>query len=420
MQLGRISQGISRARRPQLHKRLGWQSAWQVLTHFVSRQISAGKACEYLGVGRSRLYELRQKFLDKPQDQEPSKDWFYQRTVSESKIPGVVRGYLEEELKYLKEESPYFKGHFNFAVLSQQCHQRFGKRMHRNTVRRYAIREGFFNPKTDHTGKPHLRFEMGAVGMLFQHDSSIHVWLPLTQRLDTLILTIDDHSRKVVGGLLVPKDTAWHHLCVLRQTFETYGCPLAYYTDNHIIFRNQTETHTQFSRALAAFHITLKFSEKAQPQARGKVEKRFDYFQRRIPYLCERYKITSLTQANKVLQQEITYFNQYHIHDETGEIPDKRWQKAVLEGRTYLKPIPERTPLDLIFALHYPRALKKDGTLAFGGKLWQIPNAPRYGLVTVVLKPPTTRRPLTEISVVYKGSTLAHFVLSKTQPPSST
>ena len=138
----------------------------------------------------------------------------------------------------------------------------------------------------------------------------------------------------------MPKDTAWHHLCVLRQTFETYGCPLAYYTDNHIIFRNQTETRTQFSRALAAFHITLKFSE--------------------------------------------------------------------------------RTPLDLIFALHYPRALKKDGTLAFGGKIWQIPNAPRYGLVTVVLKPPTTRRPHTEISVIYKGSTLAHFVLSKTQPPSST
>jgi len=419
MKLGRVQKARERLGRLQLHKRLSWQSAWQVLTHFVSKHISAAKACEYLGIARSRLYQLRKRFLEKPEDQEVTKSWFYQRTEPESKLPGVIRDYLEEELKYLKEESPYFKGHFNFAVLAQQCHQRFGKRMHRNTIRRYAIREGFFNPKTDSTGKPHLRFEMGAVGMLFQHDSSPHVWLPHTQRHDVMIATIDDHSRKMVGGLLVPRDSAWHHLYVLRATLEAYGCPLAYYTDNHSIFNSQTETHTQFERALVSLGITLKFTRKAQPQAKGKIEKKFDYFQRRIPYLCERSHITSLTEANKILASEIAYYNQHHIHAETGEIPDRRWQKAIQEGRSYLKPIPEKIPMDLIFALHYSRSVKKDGTVYFAGKLWQVPNAPRYGTVTVVLKPPTPRRPHTEISVIYKGSTLAHFVLPKTPPPKS-
>ena len=98
MKLGRISKAASRVRQPQLHKRLSWQSAWQVLTHFVGRQISAAKACEYLGIARSRLYQLRKRFLEKPADQEVTKDWFYQRTIPESRIPSVVRGYLEEEI----------------------------------------------------------------------------------------------------------------------------------------------------------------------------------------------------------------------------------------------------------------------------------------------------------------------------------
>lgn len=234
-----------------------------------------------------------------------------------------------------------------------------------------------------------------------------------------MIATIDDHSRKMVGGLLVPRDTAWHHLCVLRTTLEAYGCPLAYYTDNHSIFNSRTETHTQYSRALNSLGITLKLTGKVQPQAKGKIEKKFDYFQRRIPYLCERSHITSLTLANKILASEIAYYNQHHIHAETGEIPDKRWQKAIEEGRTYLKPIPEKAPLDLIFALHYSRSVKKDGTVYFAGKLWPVPNAPRYGTVTIVFKPPTLRRPHTEISVIYKDSTLANFVLAKTKVPPS-
>ena len=59
-----------------------------------------------------------------------------------------------------------------------------------------------------------------------------------------------------------------HHLCVVRQSLETYGCPLAYYVDNHSIFRSQTEGHTQFSRALAAVGVSVKFTKKAYPEAK--------------------------------------------------------------------------------------------------------------------------------------------------------
>jgi hypothetical protein len=259
---------------------------------------------------------------------------------------------------------------------------------------------------------------MGAIGLLYQHDSSHHAWLPLTKRHDVMILTIDDHSRKVVYAKLVPHDTAWNHLCSVRGAVESYGCPIAYYTDNAAIFRPGTEPATQFGRALGALKIELKFTAKAYPEAKGKVEKRFDYFQRRIPYLCERYKITSLTQANKILDESVQAFNELHVHAETEETPDKRWRKAIEEGRSMLQPIPEKTPMDIVFALHYPRKVRSDGTISFGNQIWKVPNAPLWKEVTVVLRPPTSaRRPHTEIYVLYQGSTLAHFVLTGKQVP---
>ncbi len=399
----------------QLHKRLSWQRVWQILEFLSKKSISAEVACRWLEIKRSRLYELKERWVKVKSLGEKHGGWLYQRGGFASRLPSGVRSYLEEELRYIKEESQYFKGHFNFAVLAQQCHKIFGKRYHRNTIRKWAIREGFYDPKVDKTGKPCIRFETGAVGILWQHDSSHHVWLPLTKRRDVLILTEDDHSRKVVGGILVPRDTAWHHLTVVRKAIETYGCPVAYYVDNHSIFRPETNEHTQFTRALSGVDITVKFTAKAHPESKGKIEKRFDYFQRRIPYFCERYKITSLTKANELLQDAIHDYNNLHIHAETKEIPEKRWQKAIQEKRSFLQQIPEKAPLDLIFALHFERSVKKDGTITFYGKSWKIPKAPIRHKVTLVIRPPIPRRPHTEVFIMYKGSTLAHFIVTKGQ-----
>ena len=129
--------------------------------------------------------------------------------------------------------------------------------------------------------------------------------------------------------------------------------------------------------------------------------------------MCERYRITNLTKANELLKELIYDYNNLHVHAETKETPEKRWQNALKENRSYIQPIPEKTPLDMIFTLHYERSVNKDGTIEFGGRFWKIPNAPIRRKVIVVLRPPISHRPHTEIYVLYKGSTLAHFVLTK-------
>ncbi len=389
---------------------------WNVVGEFAIKRMAAQVACRWLSVSRAQLYRLRERYFRLRNEKKIPKDWLYQRPLTgESRLPPEVQAFLREECQYLKEQSKLFQGHFNFSRMAEQCHRKFGKRYSRHTIRRWIITQGLFDPETDTTSKAYVRFETGGIGMLFQHDSSKHLWVPATERNDILIATIDDHSRKLVAAKLVPRDSTWHHMCVVRETIERMGCPLAYYVDNYSVFRPDKEPVTQFGRALKAVGIDLKFTGVRQAQAKGKIERKFGYLQDRIPYLCERYKIKNLTQANKIVVPEVVnYYNELHRHHETGEIPDQRWNKALKEGRSYLRPLPQKISLDHHFALHYERTLKKDGRFGFAGEIFTVPNAPRRAKVTLVLRPPTgSRRPKTELSVLYDGSTLAHFILPK-------
>jgi hypothetical protein len=400
----------------QLHRRMSWSTVWNVVGEFAIKRMAAQVACQWLSVSRAQLYRLRERWFRLRDEKQPQKDWLYQRPLTgESRLPPEVRDFLKDECQYLKGQSKLFHGHFNFSFLAEQCHRKFGKRYSRHTLRRWIIAQGLFDPKTDTTSKAFVRFETGGIGMLFQHDSSKHLWVPATGRNEILIATIDDHSRKLVAATLVPLDSTWHHMNVVRETIERYGCPLAYYCDNYGVFRPDKEPYTQFGRSLKSIGIDIKFTGVREAQAKGKIEKKFDYLQRRIPYLCERYGIKNLTQANKIVVPEVVdYYNQLHRHHETGEIPDHRWEKALKEGRSYLCPLPKKVSLDFHFALHYERTLKSDGSFGFAGERFTVKNAPRRAKVLVVLRPPLgPRRPHTELSVVYKGSTLAHIVLSK-------
>jgi len=44
----------------------------------------------------------------------------------------------------------------------------------------------------------------------------------------------------------------------------------------------------QFRRARGSLGIGIVYTRKRQAKAKGKVEKLFEYLQRRLPYLCEK------------------------------------------------------------------------------------------------------------------------------------
>jgi hypothetical protein len=117
----------------------------------------------------------------------------------------------------------------------------------------------------------------------------------------------------------------------VREIVTTYGIPLAYYVDNHSIFRfvlhqgvhvryklREDEGEIQFRKALSSLGIGMIYTGKRQSQAKGKVEKAFDHFQRRPPYLCEKHKVKEISEGQKILDDLITYYNDQRFMKRPG------------------------------------------------------------------------------------------------------
>jgi len=369
--------------RERIHKRLPVQFVEEVLGSFNQHRISEKEAMDLLGVKRSRLHQLRKRWLLR--NRKRSFRLWQREDNAFHVLAEEVRQWLDKELQYIRQEAELFRGKFNFAFLAEEAQKRFGRPFCRNSLRLYALRSGYYHALPDEKGKVYTRFETSGPGALFQHDSSYHLWVPHRREKQYLILTKDDYSRKVVGARIVQRETTFEHLETVRQTVSSHGIPLAYYLDNHSIFRfvlhqgvhvryklREDEGEIQFRRALSNLGIGMIYTGKRQAQAKGKVEKIFDYLQRRLPYLCEKHKIKDCSEAQKILDDLVSYYNEQRTHEETNEIPAKRWQDAVSKGKAKLKLLDPLVDLDRIFSIHLKRKVRKDGSIMFMGKKWSI------------------------------------------------
>jgi hypothetical protein len=371
----------------QLAKRTTEQWVIQVLEQFNNHTITEKEACELLGFKRARLYELRAAWLKATLKGLP----FELQASGEHKkrsLQDSVQEFLHKELTYLKKEAYHYRNNFNFAYLSEKVQKEFDVSIHRNSIRRFAIDNGYYEMTAKEKQKPCIRFEMDSIGALFQHDTSRHIWLPCSKRYHDLIMTKDDHSRRTVAYGLREVESAWFHLLTARRTFETFGLPLAYYVDKHSIFKfslsdecihytrriSEEEGKVQFKRALSSLKIAVLYANDAK--SKGKIEKPFDYYQRRLPQECERYNVKTVPEAMKILSDLVHFYDTKRVHMETNEIPMERWNRALKDGRSKLRPLPKDIDLDAIFSLHFQRSVYNDGTFKFQGKTYSLRQFP--------------------------------------------
>ena len=148
-----------------------------------------------------------------------------------------------------------------------------------------------------------LRAKAPPFGFLAPLDSSPHQWWPAASK-PILILTLDDHSRKIVAGCFVPHETTWAHFSCARSAITTHGAPRAYYTDGLSLFGAASHTgpddvRSQFQRALLGLGIAHRVAP--DPQAKGKIERRFGTFQNRLVSLLRAAAIRDFAPANALL-----------------------------------------------------------------------------------------------------------------------
>jgi len=100
-----------------------------------------------------------------------------------------------------------------------------------------------------------------------------------------------------------------------------------------VSLKGADEGEIQLKRGLESLETGLIDTGKGEAQGKGEIEKRFDYLQRRLPPLCERYKIMKTQKAQPILEDLLGYYNDCREHQETGEIPSKRWERTNSQGK---------------------------------------------------------------------------------------
>jgi hypothetical protein len=260
--------------------------------------------------------------------------------------------------------------------------------------------------------KPQIyrRFRRAYIGELWQHDSCIHQWWPAVSK-QILLLSVDDHSGMIVAGRFVDGDTTWNHFLHFRSAFEAWGIPEIIYTDGLSLF-GPSSTHdnrdpkSEFQRALLGLGVAHLVAP--TPQAKGKIEREFGTFQKRMVTLLAHARVTNELQADDVLQMEILRQN-LKVKRTTGQVPTAVWAQQSQEvGKMRICPPSEL--LDLHFALRCQRRVNNDHTVDFDGHNYEISDTLRK-TVTIIHHP---RLKMWVVEHIPKGiwpPILGHFTL---------
>jgi hypothetical protein len=203
-----------------------------------------------------------------------------------------------------------------------------------------------------------------------------------------LYLLLDEWSRKYLAATFVPTDTTGHHFEHFRGAFLRPGRPLALYTDGLALFGYESSTdggdpRSEFQRALTALGVAHLVAP--SPPAKGKIERRFGTFQKRLVTLLAFEGITAYGPAQEFLNHELERQNQT-VCRTTGLCPNDAWAKALAEQRNALRPCPDPSLLDLHLALHFGRRRNADHQIDFLGRSWPIGPTARH-TVTVIHHP---------------------------------
>lgn len=345
-----------------------------VLKGFNEGLLDAQTAANELGISLAQLYRCRTTYLRNKAEYEPGTSGGNRHGA----WPEPIRAFLKE---FLPLQRPP-----NYQLVADELLRLHGFKRSRSTVAAYA--KAHF-PELIEVPKPaprgHRRFRRAHTGELWQHDSSIHAWWPAPSK-QVLLLTCDDCSGMIVGGSFVEADTTWNHFEHFRRAFVAWGIPEIIYTDGLSLFgpsslSDTSDPRSMFQRALRGLNIGHRVAP--TPQAKGKIERRFGTFQKRMIALLAHARVSEWTQAEDVLQMEIHRQN-HVVSRSTGKAPIAIWEAQ--DRCSSIRPCPPEALLDLHFSLQHSRRINADHTIDFDGQNYPV-SSTRCRRATVVHHP---------------------------------
>jgi GAF domain-containing protein len=317
----------------QLIKRIPPPFIRHLLATHRAEQLSAQAAAQEMGVSRTHFYRLYGDYL-KACAQGHAETW----------SPGLSGGNHHPNwpadvtallTKLLASNPPS-----SYSAAASELHRRLHFKTDRASIRRWAI-DHQLNPDTRYkpTRKPVKRWQARDYGALWQYDASPHAWLPGTSDKQVLLDILDDATRLNPGARLYPGETLLAHFDFLSRVFQAHGLPLALYVDYHSFFyTHNPDAFTQLGQALHFYGVHLLYAP--TPRAKGKIERRHDYWQKRLVPLLAADEVREICGANHLLDQLVPHANQYEIHRELGQTPLQACHQALAEKRSVIRPAP--------------------------------------------------------------------------------
>src|SRR5216684_107990 len=201
-------------------------------------------------------------------------------------------------------------------------------------------------------------------GMLLHIDGSTHRWLGGEQWHDLLVV-LDDANSEIYYAQLVEQESTTTVLAALRAVVEQYGIFCALYSDRgshfwltpkegEIVDRQRL---TQVGRAMR--DLGIEMIPAYSPQARGRSERNFGTWQRRLPQELRLRGITTVEEANRFLRE--SYLAEFN----------RRFAVTAAQPESAFVPASGKD-LERIFAVQHERVVNRDNTVSVGGRVLQI------------------------------------------------
>jgi transposase len=326
----------------------------EIILRAISKQIHWFEAARILGLSSRQLRRLYYRYRTY------GYDGLYDRRSGKPSPRRVPLGVAEQVFALYREK------YFDFSVrhFHEKLWEEHGILLSYSWVK-LALQGAGLVAKARQRGVHRRRRERRPmVGMMLHIDGSRHRWLGGEQWHDLLVV-LDDATGEIYYAQLVEEESTVTVLAALREVVEQRGIFCSLYSDRGSHFwltpkageMVDRQRLTQVGRAMR--ELGIEMIPAYSPQARGRSERNFGTWQRRLPQELRLRGITTREEVNRFLRE--SYLAEFN----------RKFAVAAAQSESAFVPVGGKD-LERIFTLQHERVVNGDNTISFANRVLQI------------------------------------------------
>jgi hypothetical protein len=332
----------------QIHKKFTDEQVKELLKRYINKEIERNYIEEILGIKKARLFILLKQYKTDPAKFSIQ----YSRTKATRAIDPAIEENILKELQIDKQaidNKSVPLNYYNYSYVKDRLKEIYHQKVSLPTIINRAKKNDFYIQRKEHKKTHDKEVLTNYIGELIQHDASYHLFAPSSGKKWCLITSLDDHSRYMLYAKFIENESTWDHIQALQSVVIKHGSPYSYYVDCHSIFR-YVRGRDQRHKKLIKFtddvdpqwkqvinDCKIKPIYALSPQAKGKIERPYQWLQDRVIRTCIRNNVKDLSHGQRILNAELDRYNHKQVHSTTQEIPYLRFQNAKEQNKSLFR-----------------------------------------------------------------------------------